>query len=125
MASTGRQAAIAERRRLDACSREPIHIPGAIQPHGALLTVHPDTFTILQASTNSHELLGVAHHELLGTSLGAFLGTDSVDRFREILNREVFGANPVVVTIGERQFDAIVHESGGLGVVEFEPQGSS
>ena len=26
---------------LDACAREPIHIPGSIQPHGVLLVVDP------------------------------------------------------------------------------------
>lgn len=45
---------------LEACAREPIHIPGAIQPHGALLVLDPDEFSILQASENASQALGTA-----------------------------------------------------------------
>lgn len=44
---------------LDACAREPIHIPGSIQPHGILLVIDPATGLVLQASANAGaELLG-------------------------------------------------------------------
>ncbi|MEF7616540.1 ATP-binding protein [Aquincola sp. MAHUQ-54] len=44
---------------IDACAREPIHIPGSIQPHGALLVVAPNDHRILQASANACALLGL------------------------------------------------------------------
>jgi len=28
---------------LEACAREPVHIPGAIQPMGCLVSAHPET----------------------------------------------------------------------------------
>ena len=31
------------------CDREPIHIPGSVQPHGALLAVDPKTLRVVQA----------------------------------------------------------------------------
>lgn len=37
---------------LDDCAAEPIRIPGAIQPHGALLVVDPDTLVSRHASAN-------------------------------------------------------------------------
>ena len=43
---------------LDACAREPIHLPGAIQPHGALLVLDPAGLDILWASTNFEEMTG-------------------------------------------------------------------
>nr|WP_297357131.1 ATP-binding protein [uncultured Caldimonas sp.] len=43
--------------RLQACADEPIHIPGSIQPHGALVVLHPDDFTVLHASRNAAALL--------------------------------------------------------------------
>src|SRR5690606_17110458 len=44
---------------LDACAREPIHIPGSIQPQGILLVVDPADGRVLQASANAAaELLG-------------------------------------------------------------------
>jgi light-regulated signal transduction histidine kinase (bacteriophytochrome) len=45
---------------LTACDREPIRIPGAIQPHGALLVLDPETFLVVQASANAAEFLGEA-----------------------------------------------------------------
>ena len=35
---------------LATCEHEQIHIPGSVQPHGALLVVAPGTHRILQAS---------------------------------------------------------------------------
>jgi light-regulated signal transduction histidine kinase (bacteriophytochrome) len=44
---------------LTACDREPIHIPGSIQPHGVLVVVDARTLTILQVSENAADVLGV------------------------------------------------------------------
>jgi light-regulated signal transduction histidine kinase (bacteriophytochrome) len=44
---------------LSACDREPIHIPGSIQPHGALLVLRAADSTILQRSANVDEVLGI------------------------------------------------------------------
>ncbi|MEP6843845.1 MAG: GAF domain-containing protein [Pseudolysinimonas sp.] len=116
------QSAIDEALRLDECVLEQIHLPGAIQPHGALLTVEREDFTILQASSNCGEILGIGVDELLGTPLVELVGPGPVDQFRDILSWEGFGANPVAVDIGERSFDAVFHDSNGVGVVEFEPR---
>ncbi|WP_252181009.1 ATP-binding protein [Azospirillum sp. B4] len=37
---------------LDQCAREPIRIPGGIQPHGALAVFHGPDMTLIQASAN-------------------------------------------------------------------------
>lgn len=50
----------AEQLAADACAREPIHIPGSIQPHGALLVVASDGDQVLQASANAAQVLGMA-----------------------------------------------------------------
>lgn len=39
------------------CEDEPIHVPGAIQPHGALVTLRADGM-VLAASENIQALLG-------------------------------------------------------------------
>jgi len=44
---------------LDACAAEPIRIPGAIQPHGGLLVVDPQTLERLHASANLAEVAGI------------------------------------------------------------------
>ena len=37
---------------LTTCDREPIHIPGSIQPHGVLLVLTEPALTIAQVSEN-------------------------------------------------------------------------
>lgn len=43
---------------IEQCAREPIHIPGSIQPHGAVVVLHPETLHVLQASANAAATLG-------------------------------------------------------------------
>lgn len=37
---------------LSHCASEPIHIPGAIQPHGCLIAFDPASLVVLNASAN-------------------------------------------------------------------------
>ncbi|MDQ4059684.1 MAG: hypothetical protein M3145_01065 [Pseudomonadota bacterium] len=43
---------------LSTCEREPIHIPGSIQPHGVLLVLKPAGLEILQASAKPTRCCG-------------------------------------------------------------------
>lgn len=57
------------------CEKEPIHIPGYIQPHGVLLAINPiDDFRIAQCSRNTEQLLGISAESLLGQSLEELIG---------------------------------------------------
>jgi hypothetical protein len=40
------------------CDREPIHIPGSIQPHGALLALDPVNLEVVQVAGDVQGLLG-------------------------------------------------------------------
>jgi diguanylate cyclase (GGDEF)-like protein/PAS domain S-box-containing protein len=51
------------------CEREPIHAPGAIQPHGALLAVCVDSLLVSHASANLAAILGCDVPAVLGSSL--------------------------------------------------------
>jgi len=57
-----------------ACAREPIHIPGAIQPHGALLAVRVEDRLVTHASANLRGILGVDAAAALGYKLGELFG---------------------------------------------------
>jgi len=48
------------------CERELIHLAGSIQPYGVLLVLREPDLTVVQASINTEQTLGVAHRELLG-----------------------------------------------------------
>jgi len=56
------------------CDQEPIHIPGAIQPHGALLAVLADTPVVTHASANLAAFLGCAAGSVLGKPLENVIG---------------------------------------------------
>ncbi|CAH2598674.1 EAL domain-containing protein [Rhodovastum atsumiense] len=57
-----------------ACDLEPIHIPGEIQPHGALLVADAASDEVTHASANLAALLGCAPEAAFGRPLKALLG---------------------------------------------------
>ncbi len=57
---------------LNSCDREPIHIPGSVQPHGLLLVLHPETLTLLQCAGDTSLLPGGSDPQP-GTPIGALL----------------------------------------------------
>ncbi len=59
---------------LSLCEQEPIHIPGAIQPHGALLAALADGLLVTHASANLAEILGRPARSVLGRPLAEAVG---------------------------------------------------
>lgn len=70
------------------CDSEPVHTPGCVQAHGALLVVRPADLTVLQASENIEAILGCAPEALLGRSLGAAIAEEAEARLRAFLATE-------------------------------------
>jgi two-component system, chemotaxis family, sensor kinase Cph1 len=104
------------------CDREPIHIPGAIQPHGVLLALEEPDLLVTQVSQNVESQLGRAVPDVLGHPLRAVLDQASAERVRSALAHERLAAlNPLPLTAAGRRFDGIVHRNGGVAVVELEP----
>ncbi len=108
------------------CEREPIHIPGRIQPHGILLVLRESDYTILQASANTERLLGVSAHELLGKSLHTLMQQSDVEPLQVACRQHSLDTNPVyLLTVQMRGqetfFDAIMHRSQDVLVLELEP----
>jgi chemotaxis family two-component system sensor kinase Cph1 len=111
---------------LTACEREPIHLPGAIEPNGAMLVIGEDTLTILQASSNILRFLKVAPEVILGTHLMDLFSQEVVHQFLSGTRGD-----------GERRYvagalaksgvflDALVHRYKGLLIIEFEPASST
>lgn len=109
------------------CDREPIHIPGAIQPHGVLLAIDVDLDRVAMASDNAGQMLGVDPAAVLGASLTDLLGHRAAEQVRasaageraEVLHLEVdlFAARGALLPT---YVDAAVHRSGDRVVVELE-----
>jgi light-regulated signal transduction histidine kinase (bacteriophytochrome) len=107
---------------LSNCDREPIHIPGAIQPHGVLLAVEEPGLTVMQASVNVEERLGRPLSEVLGQPVTTLLDDASVQALREGLALErLEDLDPLRVTTLAGVFDALVHRHQGVLILELEP----
>ncbi|MDE0778554.1 MAG: hypothetical protein OSB43_19920, partial [Nocardioides sp.] len=64
---------------LTTCDAEPIHVPGAIQPHGVLLALD-DEQRVVVCSANLETMLGVSADDALGRPLAALVGSDLAAR---------------------------------------------
>ena len=111
---------------LQACDREPIHIPGAIQPHGLLFVVDPATLRILQFAGHPQRMLGREAADLLNASVDHLLGTETSTLLRSLppgrLSEPIWVSS---ITMPDGQdFDVVAHERDGLLMLELEPAGT-
>jgi light-regulated signal transduction histidine kinase (bacteriophytochrome) len=111
------------------CDKEPIHIPGYIQPHGVILALHPVELTILQVSNNTFELFGIPPEELINQNLDILLGSEQIALFKDCLdNQDLQIVNPIEFSIKAHNkiinVDGIIHRSDGLIILEIEPNRS-
>jgi len=112
---------------LTACDREPIQIPGAIQPHGVLFVLSPPALTIMHVSENVAEHLGAGVHDVLGRALEDVLTPTSARRVSAALTDGAWrDENPVRITTqrsdqDDVEYDGIVHEHDGVAILELEP----
>lgn len=112
---------------LDNCAREPIHIPGSIQPRGVLAVLREPSFEIRQVSANVDELLGRSVDDVLGKHLSALIGVEQAARIQQAASTfgELRQRNPLdcqIEVAGDlRPFDAILRrEPNGVLLVELE-----
>lgn len=103
------------------CASEPIRIPGAIQPHGVLLTVDESAWTVQQASANAASVLRVASDIACGQPLAHWLGEMQAGVVRQALAVEALeDINPLALRMGDHAFDCLVHRHDGLLFLELE-----
>lgn len=111
---------------LETCAREPIHIPGAIQPHGVLLVLKEPELTIVQASENTKLFFGEAADQLIGEKLDRLLTKEQVDGIRAALvSGDPAESNPLQLGFtgmhGSMALDGVLHQHDGFAILEFEP----
>jgi light-regulated signal transduction histidine kinase (bacteriophytochrome) len=112
---------------LDNCAREPIHIPGSIQPRGVLAVVREADFEVRQVSANVADLLGLSVDSVLGQHLSALMGIEQSNRIMQAVATfsDLRQRNPLECVLevdgAPRAFDAILHRApGGVLMVELE-----
>lgn len=108
---------------LSSCDREPIHVPGSIQPHGALLSCRdgPD-LTVVRASANLARFLAVDAAGALGRPLAAVL--DAAEDIHGLaMHARAGGTHHLrLPPVGGRGWlDVACHRAGQEIVLELEP----
>ncbi|KAA2236108.1 bifunctional diguanylate cyclase/phosphodiesterase [Salinarimonas soli] len=110
---------------LATCANEPIHIPGAIQPHGALVAADAETLRVTHVSANLGRATGVSGRAGLGRPLAELLGADAVTAILAALSGERYSPGNVLTLDlpfpRDPRRNVMAHRSGGRIVVEIEP----
>jgi two-component system, chemotaxis family, sensor kinase Cph1 len=107
---------------LTSCDREPIHVPGSIQPHGVLLCVREPDLVVTNVSANIAASLGRGAAAVVGAPLSDLLDAASLACVRSALaERRPAQRNPLpVVASNGARFDGIVHRHLGATILELE-----
>lgn len=116
-----------EKVDLTNCDREPIHVPGSIQPHGAMLVLSEPELLIVQVSENTHEHFGITPDELLGQPLARLMGIEEIERLREDVLRTELEATPrylppLAMGMAGTVFERILHRYHEVLILECEPR---
>lgn len=110
---------------LNDCDREPIHVPGSVQPHACIVSLVPGTDRIAQAGGDFRRILGVDGEGLVGRRLSDLLGEAEATRLSGI--ESPIYPQPVPLKTYEVEIqspagpvDAILHNYKGIPIIEFE-----
>ncbi|MEX3776609.1 ATP-binding protein [Pseudomonas sp. MYb118] len=103
------------------CADEPIRFPGAIQPHGLLLTLTEPGLEIIQVSANVDTLLAREPQTLIGRPLQSLIGDAHTKAVREALQQPtLFDAPPLHFRVNGTAFDGLLHRHQGVLILELE-----
>jgi light-regulated signal transduction histidine kinase (bacteriophytochrome) len=103
------------------CDREPIHVPGSIQPFGVLFALDEAT-NVTQVSENVGDHLSWRVDEVLGRPLAEIVDPIAAEGVRSVLREQRWhDANPLSIAACGKRFDGIVHHHEGAAILELEP----
>ena len=106
---------------LNDCDREPIHIPGTIQPFGVLFALDEE-MKVTQVSENVSDHLSLRVDEALGRPLSEIVDPAGAEEVRSVLREQRWhDANPLSIGARGKRFDGIVHHHEGAAILELEP----
>lgn len=111
---------------LDNCHKEPIHIPGSIQPHGFLLVLDPGTLILKHCSVNVAKFLGQPIDSLIGAHLETLLDSAFVTEVANLNFAKGFHeVNPQQVSLkgiesDGKLFNAVLTQNDAFLLIELE-----
>ena len=103
---------------LDACAREPIHIPEAIQPHGFVMVLDRSDLTIRRVGGDIEGLAGVEDWQ--GAPVSDVVGAAVADTLREMMASGLTGHVARWRSLSRLHYDVTTHPVGDLQIVEVE-----
>jgi light-regulated signal transduction histidine kinase (bacteriophytochrome) len=111
---------------LSTCDREPIHVPGSIQPHGVLLVLDRSSLRVEQVAGDTQSLLGMAPAQLPGQPLAALLDQEAADFVTAQFAAPAVNIPPamrlnVLSRAGPQPLDLALHALGRTAIIELEP----
>jgi light-regulated signal transduction histidine kinase (bacteriophytochrome) len=110
---------------LNACAREPIQIPGSIQPHGVMFVVRDEDGRIDQVSASVQEHFGLAPEDLLGQPILSLLDPSESQLLMELFDRAGPESQNGLLTFRGRRCESTVHTLGPLLILELVPDAES
>lgn len=106
---------------LSNCDREPIHIPGRIQPQGVLLALREPDLAVLQVSANAEALIGLSPEAILGRRASELFDGDDGERCRRwLMSSDVQESSPFRLLLRGQAVDASAHRHAGVLILELE-----
>lgn len=111
---------------LTSCDREPIHIPGAIQPHGVMLVLDRRELAVLQVAGDTKFMLGVDPARMGQLTLDTLFDADTLLVLGARLRGGDNGVAPSIMLdvkcqTGSLPLDLTVHARDRIAIVEAEP----
>jgi two-component system, chemotaxis family, sensor kinase Cph1 len=88
-----------ERVDVSNCDREPIHIPGCIQPHGVLFVLQEPALMVVQVSENINQWFGLTPDRLLNRPISDLLSESETHGIRQCLAGDFEYVNPLQVEV--------------------------
>ncbi|WP_022687293.1 histidine kinase dimerization/phosphoacceptor domain -containing protein [Sphingomonas phyllosphaerae] len=111
-----KDALLPEHRELTPCDREPIHLSGAVQPHGIMLVADPKTMRVVAGAGAIEDVLTP---EWLGRDLSELLAQDVA----ALADAAPMGPGGTVLAAPVAGLDVALHRSGPWLIAELEPAG--
>ena len=108
----------AESLNLTACDREPIHVPGAVMPHGLLLVADALSLEVVAGAGAIEAMFG---DDWLGTRLDDLLAQD-VNALAEAVP---IGPGGTILAAPVHGHDVALHRTGQWLLAELEPMGET
>ncbi len=109
------------------CENEPIHIPGAIQPFGVLISIDVPTLKVTNASINCADIFGVDAPSLVHRSLSEHLSEAALASLQTYIGADdLVEAAPLTIPIlhldtqCEREWELTAHLRHGVLILEIE-----